>query len=82
MKECHEKSPVMNIILPETNESFKKDKYKEEIKLLSDNSSHLVKLNIINVPRIDKHGLLFACELQFLYHGPMSMILYVPPRVI
>ena len=53
MKECHEKNSVMNIIFPETNESFKKDKYKEEIKLLSDNSNHLVELNIINVPRID-----------------------------
>ena len=53
MKECYEKNSVMNIILPETNEPFKKDKYKEEIKLLSDNSSHLVKLNITNVPRID-----------------------------
>ena len=53
MKECHEKNSVMNIILPETNDSFKKDKYKEEIKLLSDNSSHLIKLNITNVPKID-----------------------------
>ena len=59
MKECHEKNSVMNIILPETNASsknyfFDKNKYKEEINLLSDNSSHLVKLNITNAPRIDE----------------------------
>ena len=55
MKECYEKNSVMNIILPEVNPSsknipFKKEKYKDEINLLSDNSSHLVKLNITNVP--------------------------------
>ena len=58
MKECHEKNSVMNIILPETNASLKnyffdKNKYKEEIQLLSDNSNHLIKLNITNAPRID-----------------------------
>ena len=58
MKECYEKNSVMNIILPEVNPSsknipFKKEKYKDEINLLSDNSSHLVKLNITNVPKIE-----------------------------
>jgi len=58
MKECHEKNSVMNIILPEVNPSsknipFKKEEYKDEINLLSDNSSHLVKLNITNVPKIE-----------------------------
>ena len=58
MKECHEKNSVMNIILPEVNPSsknipFQKEKYKDEINLLSDNSSHLVKLNITNVPKIE-----------------------------
>ena len=59
MKECHEKNSVMDIILPEfknnsgKNPSFKKDKYKDKIKLISDNSSHLTKLNMKNVPIID-----------------------------
>ena len=61
MKECHEKNSVMNIILPEINENEAKNNknsnykeiYKEEIKLISENSSHLVKLNMKNVPIIE-----------------------------
>ena len=58
MKECHEKNPVMKIVFPELKKNyfksnpFKKDKYKNEIKLLSDNASHLEKLKIKNSPNI------------------------------
>ena len=61
MKECHEKSSFMNIILPENKENDTsnlniinyKELYKEEINLLSENSNHLVKLNMKNVPVIE-----------------------------
>ena len=59
MKECHEKSSVMDIILPDIKQNsgknipFKKDKYKDKIKIISDNSSHLIKLNMKNVPVVD-----------------------------
>ena len=58
MKECHEKNPIMKLIFPEIKKNtfksnpFKKDKYKNEIKLLSDNASHLEKLIIKNSPII------------------------------
>ncbi len=61
MKECNEKSSFMNIILPENKENDTsnlniinyKELYKEEINLLSENSNHLVKLNMKNVPVIE-----------------------------
>ena len=61
MKECHEKSSFMNIILPKNKENDTsnlniinyKELYKEEINLLSENSNHLVKLNMKNVPVIE-----------------------------
>ena len=77
MKECHEKSSVMDIILPDIKQNsgknipFKKDKYKDKIKIISDNSSHLIKLNMKNVPVVDdflgkiKYDKLE--KLQFLY---------------
>ena len=59
MKECHEKNSEMNIILPEIKQNSGKvadikEKYKDKIKLISDNSSHLVKLNFTNVPVIEE----------------------------
>ena len=60
MKECHEKNSEMNIILPEVKQNsgkfanIIKEKYKDKIKLISDNSSHLVKLNFTNVPEIEE----------------------------
>ena len=60
MKECHEKNSEMNIILPDVKQNsgkmanIKKEKYKDKIKLISDNSSHLVKLNFTNVPIIEE----------------------------
>ena len=60
MKECHEKNSEMNIILPDVKQNsgkianIKKEKYKDKIKLISDNSSHLVKLNFTNVPVIEE----------------------------
>ena len=61
MKECNEKSSFMNIILPKNKENDTsnlniinyKELYKEEINLLSENSNHLVKLNMKNVPVIE-----------------------------
>ena len=59
MKECHEKNSEMNIILSEIrqnsgkNPTIKKEKYKDKIKLISNNSNHLVKLNMTNVPVIE-----------------------------
>ena len=59
-KECYAKNSEMNIILPENkpvsgkNLNTKKEKYKDKIKLLSNNSNHLVKLNFENVPSIDE----------------------------
>ena len=59
MKECHEKNSEMNIILPEIKQNSGKvadvkEKYKDKIKLISDNSSHLVKLNFTNAPVIEE----------------------------
>ena len=60
MKECHEKNSEMNIILPEVKQNsgksanIKKEKYKDKIKLISDNSNHLVKLYMENVPAIEE----------------------------
>ena len=60
MKECYGKKSEMNIIINESkhnpgkNLNVKKDKFKDKIKLISDNSSHLVKLNFENVPSIDE----------------------------
>ena len=60
IKECQGKNPVMNIILPEPDENdkklytSKKEKYKKEIKLISENMSHLVKLNLINATNVEE----------------------------
>ena len=58
-KECQGKNSVMNIVLPESikddmrQSNYTMDRYKNEIKLISENMSHLVKLNMTNVPNID-----------------------------
>ena len=57
--ECYRKNFEMNIILPEIkqnsakNLNTKKEKYKGKIKLFSNNSNHLLKLNLENVQAID-----------------------------
>ena len=66
LKECQGKNSVMNIILPEkdknnadiannSSKNIKKDKYRKEMKMISENMSHLVKLNMINVPNVDDY---------------------------
>ena len=54
--ECQEKNSVMNIEIPESfQEDINKSNYKmdNEIKMISENISHLVKLNVTNIPNID-----------------------------
>ena len=61
IKECQGKNSVMNIILSEQDKddfkifSHKKEKYKKEIKMISENMSHLQKLNMTNVPNIEHY---------------------------
>ena len=59
LKECQGKNSVMNIILPEQSDDHMKlinrEKYKKEIKVLSENMSHLIKLNMINVPNVEEY---------------------------
>ena len=59
LKECQGKNSVMNIILPENepskNNTKKKELYKKQIKMISENMSHLAKLNLTNVPNIDEY---------------------------
>ena len=55
LKECQGKNSVMNIILTEQemNDFKKYSNKKEKRKIISDNMSHLEKLNMTNVPNID-----------------------------
>ena len=55
LKECQGKNSVMNIILTEQemNDFKKNSNIKEKRKIISDNMSHLEKLNMTNVPNID-----------------------------
>ena len=81
LKECQEKNSVMNIILPENKfnlnkkPTFKLDKYKDEIKFLSENSNHLVELNMANVYKIEdlfgkmKYNRLKKLKLKNSYIG-------------
>ena len=59
LKECQGKNSVMNIVLPEQDEDCTKhinrEKYKKEIKTLSENMSHLIKLNMVNVPNVEEY---------------------------
>ena len=60
IKECQEKNSVMNIIFPDIDLNEKKpdkikEKYKKYIKTISENMSHLVKLNMANVPNVDDY---------------------------
>ena len=59
LKECQGKNSVMNIVLPEQDEDCMKhinrEKYKKEIKTLSENMSHLIKLNMVNVPNVEEY---------------------------
>jgi hypothetical protein len=81
LKECQEKNSVMNIILPENKfnlnkkPTFKLDNYKDEIKFLSENSNHLVELNMTNVHKIEdlfgkmKYNRLKKLKLKNSYIG-------------
>ena len=60
IKECQGKNSVMNIIIPEKdlkdkNLYNKKEKYKKQIKMISENMSHLMKLNMVNVPYVNDY---------------------------
>jgi len=61
IKECQGKNSVMNIILSEQEMNDfqlfrnKKQKNKKEIKMISENMSHLQKLNMTNVPNIEQY---------------------------
>ena len=60
LKECQGKNSVMNIILSEDEQNYisqykNKEKFKQEIKMISENMSHLAKLNMINVPNVNDY---------------------------
>ena len=56
INECQGKNSVMYIKLPEFEPSKNiNKKYKKQIKMVSENMSHLVKLNLTNVPNIDEY---------------------------
>ena len=58
INECQGKNPVMDIKLPEfepSNSNYDNKKDKKHIKMISENMSHLVKLNMTNVPNIDEY---------------------------
>ena len=60
IKECQGKNSVMNIIIPEIDlndkkQYNKKEKYKKQIKMISENMTHLMKLNMVNVINVDDY---------------------------
>ena len=60
LKECQGKNSVMNIELSESeldeiSQYKNKEKFKQEIKMISENMNHLVILNMINVPNVDDY---------------------------
>ena len=60
IKECQGKNSVMNIIIPEIGlndkkQYNKKEKYKKQIKMISENMNHLMKLNMVNVINVDDY---------------------------